>query len=508
MMNALFCAAETSAGRVQGVVNAGVAQFKGVPYGAPTGGANRFMAPVKPTPWAGVRNCFGYGQMTPQLPVLQSLAYGQLIGLDLAIGQGGLGEDCLNLNVWTPGLDDGGRRPVMVLIHGGGFHHWSANAGFYDGAQLARSGEVVVVSVNHRLSSFGFLNLADAGAPAQFAAAGAAGVLDLVAALEWVRENIVGFGGDPGKVTIFGQSGGGWKVSTLLATPAASGLYHRAVVQSGSLLRLQTRDAAAAVAARFLGELGLTKATLGKIQELPWQMLLEAQKAVGELNFIPVLDGVHLPHHPFDPAAPEESADVPLIVSTTLDDAGLFYQDFDLDEAALLESLKAKYGKIGPEMLHLYRRRWPEKTPYLLQAQIVTDAGFRRFAYAQAELKAGQGRAPVYLYQWDWATPAFDGRYGAAHAADVAASLGNAREAIVGAGSAGGRRLCDAMSASLCAFARTGDPNTATLPHWPPFERDRRPTMIFDEPIRLEHDPNPHIRAFWAEMPPSASVFA
>jgi para-nitrobenzyl esterase len=505
-IDALFCVAETSSGEVQGLINGGVRQFKGVPYGAPTGGVGRFAPPRRPEPWSGVRPCLGYGQVAPQVPTAFGGLYAQLIQFDLLAGQGGMGEDCLNLNLWTPGLADGAARPVMVSFHGGGFAIGSSNASVYDGAQLASRHDVVVVGVNHRLASFGFLDLAGVGAPDDFPSAGVAGLLDLVAALEWVRDNIAAFGGDPDRVMIFGQSGGGWKTSALLAAPAAKGLFHRAAVQSGSWLRAQTREEASAVAVRFVAELGLTKDTIAAIRDLPWEALLAAQAKLGAQAFAPVLDGHVLPRHPFEPNAPEASADVPLIVSTTLDDAGLFFDDFGLDEAGLAAQLGALYGAAAEPMLALYRGLWPETSPFLLRARIITDAGFRRFAHIQAGRKADQGRAPVWACRWDWPSPAFDGRFGAVHAIDVAASFGNAREAILGGGVQPGRGLGEALSAAWAAFARTGDPNCDAIPRWPACDLDRRQTLVFDDPIRLEADPHAELRTFWEAMPPAAGV--
>jgi para-nitrobenzyl esterase len=497
----LFCIAETASGKIQGLVNEGIRQFRGVPYGASTGGERRFLPPAKPGPWTGVRDCFGYGPVSPQVPTGISNLYGQLIHFDLATAEGGIGEDCLHLNIWTPALRDGGKRAVLVSLHGGGFAIGSGNAAIYDGAQLARLGDVVVVSVTHRLASFGYVDLVDAGAPEDFAHAGAAGILDLVLALEWVRDNIAGFGGDPDRVMIFGQSGGGWKTSALLAMPAAKGLFHRAAVQSGSLLRFQTREEAVRASHAFIAALGLTKDNIADIRKLPWQRLLEAQTAVGAHGFAPVLDGLNLPHHPFDPAAPEESADIPLVVSTTTDDASLFFANFDLEEDGLKAGLTAQYGEAAGRLLGLYRGKWPGKTPFLLQAQIATDAGFRRLALAQAERKADQGRAPIHLYQWDWAGPAFDGLYGAAHATDVSASFHNVRDAILGAGAQAGRRLSGELAACWIAFAKTGDPNNALTPRWPAFDRRNRATLVFGETTHAANDPHRDLREFWNGMP-------
>ena len=513
MLDALYCFAETTSGRIYGLVNDGIRQFKGVPYGAPTGGSNRFKPPQKPVPWSGPRECIGYAQVSPQVPTPISHAYGLLLQLDLAAAIGGIGEDCLHLNIWTPGLRDGAKRAVMVSFHGGGFAIGSGNGAIYDGAQLAKQGDAVVVTVTHRLASLGYLNLVDVGAPEEFAFAGVAGLMDLVAALEWVRDNIAEFSGDPGRVMIFGQSGGGWKTSALLGAPSAKGLFHRAAVQSGSMLRVLTREESARISAAFVGALGLTKDSIADIATLPWQQLVAAQTAIGALAFGPVLDGIFLPHHPFDPAAPAESAGIPLIVSTTLDDAGLFLNNFELNENGLKAVLQTRYGDAGKAMLKLYRGgwsrrgKWHEKSPFLLQAQIVTDSGFRRFAYSQAERKAVQGGAPVWMYQWDWAPPAYDGRFGALHAIDVPASFGNVREAIVGAGMSAGHRLCDQLSAAWVAFAKTGNPNNTLVPDWPAFEPKSRAVMIFDDPVRIVNDPNREIREFWNTMPPALNVF-
>src|ERR1051325_3675461 len=359
----LFWTVETTSGRVQGISNTGIKEFKGIPYGAPTGGKNRYMPPQKPAPWTGVRECFGHGQICPQTPTSLSSDYSMLIQWDLHVG--GMGEDCLSLNVWTPGVNDGQKRAVMVSFHGGGFATGSGNGPGYDGAQLARMGDVVVVTVTHRLASFGYLHLADLGAPPEFAQAGVAGMMDLVASLQWVRENIERFGGDPGKVMIFGQSGGGAKTSTLLAMPSAEGLFHRAGVQSGSTIRSATREQGTRSAELLLAKLGIAKGNIADIRKVSWQQILEAQASLGATaSFTPVVDGTVLPHHPFDPAADRKSANVPVIISTTLEDAALSLTNFDLDEAGLKAMMSERYGAKSEELLRLYRSRYPAKSPY------------------------------------------------------------------------------------------------------------------------------------------------
>jgi para-nitrobenzyl esterase len=377
----IFWTVETTAGKVQGIANTGIKEFKGVPYGGPTGGKNRYMPPRKPAAWTGVKECYAHGPISPQTLADLRSDYAMMIQWDQHTG--GMGEDVLTLNVWTPGVNDGGKRAVMVSFHGGGWTTGSGNAPGFDGAQLALFGDVVVVTVNHRLASFGYLHLADLGAPPEFASAGVTGVMDMAAALEWVRDNIANFGGDPGKVFIFGQSGGGAKTTVMLANPAAKGLFHRAAVQSGSALRLQTREQATKAAEALLTTLGLPKSRIAELQKYSWQELLQAQ-SVTRASFSPVMDGRYLPHHPWDPVAPPESTGVPIIVSTTLEDAALALTNFDLDEAGLKTIVEARWpGKSG-EILALYRRLESEKTPFAIQAQIFTDAGARRAAVTQA----------------------------------------------------------------------------------------------------------------------------
>ena len=499
----LFWEVETTNGKVQGIANTGIKEFKGIPYGAPTGGKNRFMPPKKPASWTGVRECFNYGQVCPQTLADLRADYGMLIQWDMQ--SGGLGEDCLTLNVWTPGVNDGARRAVMVSFHGGGFATGSGNAPGYDGAQLARFGDVVVVTVNHRLAAYGYLHLADLGAPPEFAEAGVAGVMDLVASLEWVRDNIERFGGDPNRVMIFGQSGGGAKTSTVLAMPSAKGLFHSAGVQSGSTLRLTTPEQGTKMAEALLGKLGISKGNIADLQKISWQQILEAQSSLGFGlgGFAPVVEGKVLPHHPFDPVAPPESADVPVIISTTLEDAALALTNFDLDDAGLKRLLNGRFKDKGEEIYALYKRSsWTEKkTPYLIQAQIFTDSGFRRGAITQAERKAALGKAPAYMYLWTYPSPGFDGKFGAVHGTDVSASFNNYRDGIGGAGSHEQRALWTTFASAWVAFAKTANPNNPKTPNWPAYETAKRTTMIFDNNVRVENDPRGEIRRFWESMP-------
>ncbi len=477
----IFHTAQTASGKVLGIDNAGIKEFKGIPYAAPTGGANRWAPPAPPAPWTSVREAIGYAQISPQTVADLRSEYAQMIMWDRHVGPGGMGEDCLNLNIWTPGIDDA-KRAVMVSFHGGGWSTGSGNGPMYDAANLAHFGDVVVVTVNHRLAAFGYLNLAGVpGAPAEAADAGAVGVADMVASLRWVRDNIAGFGGDPSRVMIFGQSGGGSKVSTLLATPSAKGLFHRAAIQSGSTLRQRTPEEGAEATAALMAALGAK--SFGDLAAAHWTRLLQAQTdaAAKGANFSPVIGNAVLPHHPFDPAAPAESAGVPVIISTTLEDAALRLTNFDLDEAGLHAVIaKMKPKADADKITRMYLDANPGKTPYLVQAQALTDATGRRAQVIQGERRASLSGAPTWLYIWSWATPAYDGKFGAVHGHDVDASFHIVRDSIAGSGRAAGRLMADRLASAWVAFAKTGDPNNPTLPLWAPYEPTARATMIFD----------------------------
>jgi para-nitrobenzyl esterase len=499
----LFYDVETTHGMVRGIVDVGIKSFRGIPYGADTGGKNRFMPPRKPASWTGARNCVGYGPISPQTQSSFKDDYAQLIMWDRHVGCGGMSEDCLNLNVWTPGTGDNRKRAVLVSFHGGGWATGSANGPMYDGGQLALLGDVVVVTVNHRLASFGYIHLAALQGPEEFKYAGVCGVMDMVASLEWVRDNIDAFGGDPARVMIFGQSGGGAKTSTLLGTPAAKGLFHRAAVQSGSTLRLADEAAAAKSAEQLLAKLNISRNRLADLQGVPWEVLLQAQTEVAT-GFTPVMDGQYLPHHPFDPAAPPESRDVPMIISTTLEDAALRLTNWDLSEAGLTDLVNQRFNGKASDIVPMYRAAYPNKSPYLIQAQILTDSGARARAITQAERKSMQGGAAAYMYIWEWATPAFNGKFGAVHGHDVDASFNLYRNNMAGSGRDDGRAMALCLASTWVAFAKTGQPDNPHIPRWPAYDAKNRATMIFDSNLRIEDDPRSAIRRYWSDNPPPA----
>jgi para-nitrobenzyl esterase len=490
---------DTSSGKVRGTVHDGIRVFKGIPYGASPAGKNRFMPPNKPAPWSGVREATAFGHSAPQPQLAGPYDFLRIIDWVTIPGQA---EDCLVLNVWTRAVKDNAKRPVLVSFHGGGFAIGSGAVTLYDGHPLAKFGDVVVVTLNHRLGCLGYLSMVDLGAPQEFAQAGAAGMLDCVLALEWVRDNIANFGGDPGNVMIFGQSGGGAKVSHLLAMPSARGLFHKAAIQSGSMLRAVTREAAARATEQLLTRIGFTKKRVTDLQQVPVEMLISAQAILEEspdVEFAPSLDGSAIVRHAFDPDAPAISADVPVIVSTTLDDASNWSTDFDLDDA----ELRNEVTKLAPDrsdaVLAAYRRAFPRASPFLLLGKMVTDRGDRRRAYTLADRKAALHRASVYMYSVEFPSPAYGGRVGAVHVTDVPLVFHNIDGQLITGTGPDSRRMADQMAGAWVAFAKSGNPNHAGIPDWPTYTPDKRQTMIFNRTSRVENDPWAELRAMWIE---------
>lgn len=503
--------AETAGGKVRGARVDGATVFRGIPYGAPADGPARFLPPAPPQAWAGVRDSTATGPRCVQGPGVLFLA--PMIGEYFsgrrpdraALAQQPESENCLNLNILTPGL--AGRRPVMVYIHGGGFEAGSSVLTLFSDRFVAEQ-DVVLVGVNHRLNVFGYLYL---GELSPKYAAGNVGQLDLVAALEWVRDNIAAFGGDPGNVTLFGESGGGAKINTLLAMPAARGLFRRAIVESGSLLRAGDRAAGTAVARALLAGLGLDERRVDDLQRVP---AVDLHAALGRASGIPrglmtlapVVDGVTVPHQTWEPAAPPEAAGVPLLVGNCKDELTLFAgafapgdaeAAFQLDDAALRARLVA--GGIRADevdaLLAVYHRDHPGETPSDLFFRIATDRGARWNAVRQAELKVAQGGADVHLYYFAWNTPCGGGRLRAFHTAELPLAM-----RLVAHPEA--ESLSQQISGAWAAFARAGNPNHPGLPSWPAYTLAQRATMIFDAAgSAVVHDPDGEERRLLRDRP-------
>ena len=507
---------EISTGKLRGTSNAGICSFKGIPYAASTAGRGRFMPPEPARPWSRVREALAYAGRAWQLPSRPK----RRTVLETLLGPADTtqeGEDCLTLNVWTPGLGEDAKRPVMVWLHGGAFGYGSGNRAVTDGGNLARRGDVVVVSVNHRLNIFGFLHLTDIGGAA-WAHSGNAGMLDIVTALGWVRDNIPAFGGDPGNVTIFGESGGGGKVSLLLAMPAARGLFHRAIIQSGAAIRVSTRERANALAEAVLKEIGVAHNECERLQTVPAERLLTAiapaSRAVGRsrwplldrYDFGPIVDGSDLPQHPAEPEAPEISNDIPLMVGGTREESAFFLADDDavwnatLTEEELRRRVAAVAGDQTDRLLAAYRSATPQANPAdrLIAAQ--TGSNFWIRTVLLAERYAARRRAPVYMYSLEWQSPAHGGRVKAHHAMDLPFVFDNTDVADTTAGAPGARELAAQISATWIAFARNGSPDNPAIPRWPAYTAADRATMILDTDCHVASDPDREARLLWSRV--------
>ena len=505
---------KTTKGQLRGASENGVLVFKGVAYAGPSEGANRFKPPTKVEPWTGVRDALEYGAQAIQNRDPNST---QPLGPST--------ENCQFLNVWTPDVRDNKKRPVMFYSHGGGFATgsggWGKNLN-HDGGALAKSYDVVVVTTNHRLALMGYLYLGDILGE-EYAASGITGMLDIVLALEWVRDNIAEFGGDPGNVMIWGESGGGAKVSTLLAMPAAHGLFHKASIESGPGLRMTPRDAATQTAKALLADLGLSAGQAKELLKTPTSRLLEfqakfqsaARGAAG--SFAPVVDGHYLPAHPFDPVAPTMSANIPLIVGTNKDET-IFQSEhlplpeatkiFNLDDAGLRQRIAAALGPKAERAGHVidvYRRARPQASPTDLYIAITTAQWMWANAITLAERKVEQKGAPVYMYMFAYesevpVTPTIDYPMKSPHAMEMAfkfnhpennPSTGNRPERFQAARN---------MSQAWATFARTGNPSFSGIPKWPAYTLAERATMILTAQCKVVNDPSAAERQLWKEL--------
>ncbi len=519
---------KTGGGLIRGVEAQGICRFLGIPYGASTAGAARFMPPRPVQPWSGVRDAASFGDSCPQVPLgLSPFARGTpgqpppppnpvqkqfAAFFSRRLPEPAQSEDCLVLNVWTPAAD-GAKRPVMVWLHGGGFAVGSGSGPTYDGTHLAKRGEVVVITINHRLNGFGYLYLGDL-AGTSFAQSGNVGMLDVVAALQWVRDNISGFGGDPHNVTIFGESGGSGKVSVVCALPAAKGLFHKAIMQSGPCLQISNRERGTAIARQLLKDLGLSADQAGELQKIDATKLAAAFDAAdskvvprvlgfGPMGLIPLVDGSTILHHPFDQEAASESAHVPFLVGSTKDEAVLFTAPFpkwgQFTEADIVELTRPMAGARAADAVALYRKLHPHDAPSYLLADIVTDFWMRQAANRVAELKAKQGRAPAFVYVLEWEV---NSDLRSPHGTDNFMVFDNIDTSSAIQNAPGAQAVADQMSAAWAAFAHTGDPNTRNGARWPAYSLDTRANMLFNVKSRLVNDFGRPAREFWESLPP------
>ena len=425
-----------------------------------------------------------------------------------------MSEDCLFLNVWTPALRDNSKRPILFYIHGGAYSNGSGSAPVTDGTNLSQQGDVVVITVNHRLNSFGYLYLGQLGGP-EYASSGNVGQLDLVMALKWVQDHAHEFGGDPNNVTVFGQSGGGAKIATLMAMPAAKGLFHRAWTMSGQQVTAEGPRAATQRATRFLEALKLSPTDVDKLKTLPTEALLEANKVKDfsrvedrSLHFCPVFDSTVLPRHPFYPDASPLSADIPMIIGNTKEETRAFLGGvpgvFDLTWEQLPPLVeKYQFVDIRPDVVvETYRKMYPEYSPTEVFFAATTAGRSWRGAVIESEERAKQTGAPTFVYQFNWRSPIRNGRLGACHMMDIPMVFSNTGQPNSLSGdSESARKMAEIMSNTLLAYARTGNPNNAKIPDWTPFSMENRETMLFDVPCQMENDPRSDERKLYSTVP-------
>jgi para-nitrobenzyl esterase len=486
--------AQTRAGRIAGVRERGVYVFKGVPYGADTA-ARRFRPPLAVSAWKRVRDALEYGPACPQPEAEEPVS-----------------EDCLSLNIWTPALRDGGQRPVMVYIHGGEYSSGSGSSPLYDGTRLCLRGDVVVVTVNHRLNAFGHLYLGRLGGPS-YAASGNVGLVDLVLALQWVRDHAAEFGGDSQRVMLFGQSGGGAKIATLLAMPGARGLFQRVATMSGQQITASGPRGATQRAEAFLAALNIEPTDVARVLSVDAAALTAATRANDpslagrSLYFGPVLDQYTLPRHPFYPDAPPLAASIPMMIGNTRDETRAFHGKdrgiFELSWQELPERLlPALHVDVDPDyVIAEYRRMYPDYTPTEVFFAATTAGRSWRGAIIEAELRAEQG-APVHAYQLDYRSPLEGGRYAAMHTMDIPLVFDNiAQPGSLTGQDAAAQKVADRMSDAFVAFARSGDPNHAGLPQWRPYDLKTRSTLLFDVECKLADDPRGGERLLFAQVP-------
>lgn len=502
--------ATTQYGKVQGFLLRGIYNFRGIPYGADTSGKNRFMPPQPPSPWEGILPAVWWGNSAPQnMDNRYGNAWASFVD---HWNYDDVSEDCLRLNLWTPALEDGGLRPVMVWLHGGGYSNGNGiEQDGYMGENLSRKGNIVFVSINHRLGPIGFTDLSGVGGE-KYAFSGNAGALDMAAALKWVHDNIAFFGGDPANVTIMGQSGGGAKVCVLAAMPASKGLVHKAVPLSGSSTEALSQEYSRKLGEYVLREAGLTPDQVDKLQEMPWKEYLgianaaarkmaEEQPAPGMRGgFAPVADGVVLPTGKFYSDPEGLSAEVPMLICTTFHEWGIARTNPEMEALTAEKAIEMMKGGSGfrggfgdkaKEVYEAYAKVFPEAKPIEVMTLAASN---RKGAIATADAKAAQP-APVYLAWFGWEPPLFNQRMRAFHCLDICFWFANTDLMLTHTG--GGRRpraLSDKMSSALLQFMHTGDPNGAGLPEWPRYTTENGETMLLNDLCEAQNDPDREAR--------------
>jgi para-nitrobenzyl esterase len=491
--------AKTEHGKVRGFILRGINQFLGIPYGADTSGSNRFMPPKNPQAWTDIKPCVWWGNTAPQ--IMEKRYANQYASFVDHWNYDDVSEDCLKLNVWTPAIDQGS-RPVIVWLHGGGFVNGNAiEQDGYHGENLSRLGNIVFCSINHRLGAFGYSHLKAAGG---HPLSGNVGNLDMVAALEWVKNNIANFGGDPNNVTIIGQSGGGAKVTTLMNMPSAKGLFHKAVALSGSSLSGVNKEYAEKLGVKIMQEAGLQVGQIDKLQAIPWREYIDiANRAVEKMaeeakrmnisrgGFSPVADGVSLNDQAFFSDPSHFSADIPLIINTNFHEQSPSRTDANLESISLegvIEKITSRFGENSRKIVEAYHRNFPKAKPIEIWALILSN---RKNAIAAADAKSAQKKAPVFLSWFGWQPPLFDGRMRAFHCDDICFWFYNTDLMLTHTG--GGKRpkaLATKMAKSFLNFAKTGNPNGGGLPTWKPYSSENGETMILDDVAQLINHPD------------------
>jgi len=500
--------AETTNGKVRGFIHKDIFNFLGIPYGANTSGKNRFMPPQKPDPWKDIFPAVYWPNSAPQL--LDNFYANRYLAFTDYWHYDDVSENCLGINVWTPGYKDNVKRPVLLWIHGGGYTSGnSIEHPEYHGENLSRQQNIVFCSLNHRLGPLGFSNFAGVGGE-KFAASGNVGMLDIVAALEWIRDNISNFGGDPGNVTIMGQSGGGGKVCTLTAMPSAKGLFHKAVALSGSSLNGGQKDYSEKLGSYILKEAGFSASQIEKLQDLPWKDYYAiANKASAQLRaeaaasgmmggFAPVADGITIPQQPY--FSGDLSSKVPMIICSTFYERSPSMFDSSLENITLekaKELAKTTRG-FGPSLaenasnvIEAYAKNFPDRKPIEILSMAISN---RRQTIAAADAKVQQ-QAPVYLAWFGWNPPVFDGRLRAFHTMDIGFWFYNTDVQISHTGGgARPRKLAAKMSDALVQFMKTGNPAGQGLPVWPKYTVAKGETMILDDKCEVKNDPDREAR--------------